>query len=265
MDMSFIYENDNAEMVIENGGYFPDTEDDINNLILLNDERIGSLPQLYAIALVWIKFHNEVFFQMQQLHPQLSQHVLFYESRRFVIAIYQNIWYNEVLPLVLSIESITQYKLASTRSCYDPTIEPTVSIEFSSAARHFHKFIHNNYKIFFQNGTDAEIPLVNLYNNMIGYDEFQGIIRGLLDRPWNTDKTASQVSNYLFSSDNQPSFDLRAFDIQAERDLGIATYCDALFYFNITNSRCIKKFSEFNDFIDVDVSNLFAVLKCQNI
>lgn len=53
----------------------------------------------------------------------------------------------------------------------------------------------------------------------------------------------------MFTSDGGPGLDLRAIDLQTERDLGIGTYCDALYYFNLTEGRCIKKFSDFTEFI----------------
>lgn len=47
---------------------------------------------------------------------------------------------------------------------------------------------------------------------------------------------------------------MRAIDLQTERDFGIGTYVDALYYFNLTDGECIKKFSDFETFIDESVS-----------
>lgn len=62
------------------------------------------------------------------------------------------------------------------------------------------------------------------------------------------------MSNYLFSPGNDPGLDLRAIDLQTERDFGIGTYCDALYYFNITDGECIKRFSDFEPFISDEVN-----------
>lgn len=72
----------------------------------------------------------------------------------------------------------------------------------------------------------------------------------------NYDKDSLQKpSNYLFTSDGSPGLDLRALDLQTERDFGIGTYCDALYYFNLTEGECIKKFSDFEPYISDEVSN----------
>jgi hypothetical protein len=253
LDLNYIYAKKFIEIAIQNEAQFPDDEEYIQNLLLSSDERFTLLPQYHAIAVAWIKFHNVVASHLKLLHPSLSSVNLFYETRRFVIAVYQSIWYNEVLPLIVSMESSTEFRLASTKNCYNENIQPVVSVEFTSTvARNFHKFIHNEYIVRFKNGTSSSILLRNLYNNMIGYDEFIGVIKGLLDDPWNTHSTASETSNYLFTTNNRPSFDLRALDIQKERDMGTATYCDALYYYHLTDDKCIKKFADFETFTSKD-------------
>jgi hypothetical protein len=57
----------------------------------------------------------------------------------------------------------------------------------------------------------------------------------------------------MFSSNGGPGLDLRAIDLQTERDFGIGTYCDALYYFNITDGECIKRFNDFDPFISDSV------------
>lgn len=58
-----------------------------------------------------------------------------------------------------------------------------------------------------------------------------------------------QPSNYLFTSGGKPGLDLRAIDLQTERDFGVGTYCDALYQYNLTGGDCIKRFSDFKPFI----------------
>ena len=79
------------------------------------------------------------------------------------------------------------------------------------------------------------------------------MITGLLFNPWNSKDIANEPSNYLFTTDGGPGLDLRAMDLQTERDLGIGTYCDALYHFNLTKGNCIKKFSDFAEFISEEV------------
>jgi peroxidase len=219
------------------------------------------------LAVVWIKFHNLVVDEFSKLYPNLSADAKFYEARKFVIGIYQHIFYSEVLPLLVSAKAIARYRLASKKPCYDHNIDPSVTAEFTaSTARYFHTFIQNSYVINFKNGTKADILLRNFNDELLGYRELAGVLTGLLERPWNTLDIANEVknyssfilnlnfgfkqpSNYLFTANGGPGLDLRAIDLQTERDFGIGTYCDALYFFNLTKGECIKKFSDFEPFI----------------
>lgn len=194
LDMDFIYVANNIRNAVKNGGKFSDQEHPIHRTIILGDERTAMLPQIYALAVVWIKFHNLVVDEFSKLYPNLSVEVKFYEARRFVIAVYQHIFYAEVLPLLVSARAIARYHLGSKKPCYDPNIDPSVTAEFTaSTARYFHTFIQNNYVVNFKNGTKAEILLRNLNDEILGYTEIEGVITGLLERPWNTNDIANEV------------------------------------------------------------------------
>lgn len=192
--MDFIYVPSNINKAIKNGGKFVDEEHPIHRTIILGDERSAMLPQIYALTVVWIRFHNLVVDEFSKLYPHLSADVKFYEARRLVIAVYQHIFYAEVLPLLISAKAMARYRLASKKPCYDPKIDPSVTAEFTaSAARYFHTFIQNGYVVNFKNGTKANILLRNFNDEILGYREITGVITGLLERPWNTLDIASEV------------------------------------------------------------------------
>jgi Animal haem peroxidase len=253
LDLDIIYNHENVQTALEHGGLFPHNDFDIRNIILGGSDRAGMMPQIFAIVEVWIKYHNIVFAHLRQLHPHHSDEVLFYETRRFVIAVYQSVLYNEVMRFILSTESQNKYKLVNIDKCFNANVEPAVSAEFvSSVARYFHTFIQNEYSIRFKNGSVAIIPLRHLTNNLdlIEVSSIQGIIQSLLKNPWNTESIASEPSNYLFTANDNPGLDLHAMDFQAERDFGIGTYCDALYELNMTEGGCIKNFKHLERFID---------------
>lgn len=252
MDMSFIYNHENAQNAIKNSAKF--LESDLRNLILAGDERVVMLPQLYSIVVVWINFHNLIADNLRLIHPNLHNETIFYEARRFVIAVYQSVWFNEVLPLILSSKTLLEHEIISSKSCYDPSIDPSVSSEFvASAARYFHNFIHDEYKVHFKNGSSEQIQLRKLFYFNTEDVDLMGVIAELLNTPWNTASVGSEMSNYLFST-NAHGLDLRALDIQAERDFGVASYCDALYYLNLTNGECVEGFQDIEGFISKTVS-----------
>lgn len=197
MDMDFLYVPETVKDAINNKAKFPESEIDIHRTIILGDERSAQFPQFYSLVVVWIKFHNIVVDELRRLYPDLNDDVIFFEARRFVIAVYQNIFYSVVLQLILSERSIVKYRLMSQKPCYDPNIDPSVSSEFvSSAGRFFHTYIHDGYVVNFKNGTEAEILLRDLTDETLGYDELEGVLTGLFNRPWNTNNIADEVSRH---------------------------------------------------------------------
>lgn len=250
--MDFIYDLENVKSALKNNAKFD--ESDIRNLILSGDERAAMLPQLYSIMEIWIKFHNFVVDKLSEIH-KLDTDTLFYEARRFVIAFYQHIWYNEVLPSVLNQETLVKYQLVSSKPCYDSKIDPSISSEFvASAGRFLHTFIQDFYEIEFLNGTKSKIPLRNLLYHNLDDMNYKGIIKNLFNSSWNTETIGNDITNYLFST-HGPGLDLRALDIQAERDFGVATYCDALNFLNMTK-KCVKSFRDFNKFMSKEVRRI---------
>jgi Animal haem peroxidase len=156
-------------------------------------------PQFYSLAIVWIKFHNLVLDELTKLYPQLPVDVKFYEARRFIIAVYQNILYSEVLPLIISPKLVAKYRLTSQKPCYNPDIDPSVLAEFAaSAGRYMHTFIQNNYTVNFKNGTTQDILLRHLNNESLGYHELTGVITGLFGRAWNYFDIAHEVRKNEF-------------------------------------------------------------------
>ena len=128
MDMDFLYVPETVQESMRNGGKFGESGDDIHRTIILGDERSAQFPQFFALVVVWVKFHNRVVDELTRLYPNLPTNAKFYEARRFVIAVYQNIFYSEVLPLLVSDRNVDKYQLHNKKSCYDPKIDPSVII-----------------------------------------------------------------------------------------------------------------------------------------
>lgn len=153
-------------------------------------------PQLFAISKVFLKFHNLVFNELYHLHPDLENRTIFYEARRFVIALYQHVVYFEVLPTILSEEVIQAYSLESEEACFKPSIDPSVTSEFvSSAFRYFHTFVQNGYSVKEKNNQTTFYKLRDLsYNVSLAFSNECGLFKGLLETPWNSIDIAEEVS-----------------------------------------------------------------------
>lgn len=192
--MGFIYVPQTVKVAIKNGGKFLDSKKELRKTIILGDERSTMFPQLYAFTIVWIKFHNLVADELKKHHQELEPEALFFETRRFVIAVYQNIIYNEMLLMLLSSRGYGQLQDAEDISCYDPNLDPSVSVEFTaSAGRFLHTNIQNGYIVNFANGSTVEFLLRDLNDENLGHDELPGVITGAAQRVWNNHDIAAEV------------------------------------------------------------------------
>lgn len=150
---------------------------------------------MFAITKVFLKFHNVVFRELYRLYPDVDNSTIFYESRRFVIALYQHVIYFEVLPTILSEDIIEEYDLLKTKSCYDSTVDPSVTAEFvSSAFRHFHTYVQNGYYVKDKFNKTTYFKLRDLsYNVTLAFSDECGLFKGLLETPWNSLDIAEEV------------------------------------------------------------------------
>jgi Animal haem peroxidase len=202
LDMDFLYVPETVQMAIKNGGKFNEDEASMHRIVILGDERSRMFSQFFSLVVVWVKFHNIIVNELTRLYPELPVDVKFYEARRFLISVYQNILYSEVLPVIVSPKVLAKYHLLSQRPCYDPTIDPSVTVEFAaSAGRFMHTFIHNNYTVNFKNGTSRDILLRHLDDESLGFTELTGVITGLLGRPWNHFDIAHEVDSQNIRSE----------------------------------------------------------------
>lgn len=193
--MDFLYVPENIKDAIKNGGKFLSSEHDLHRTIVFGDERSIYFPQFYAMVIIWINFHNLVVNELTRLYPSLPNDVKFYEARLFLIAFYQKTLYTEVLPVIISPRNMAKFRLNSKKKCYDPKIDPAVTVEFtSSVGRYMHTFIQNSYTVNYKNGSSIDILLRHLTDASLGDREMAGVLTGLMNRTWNTANIASEVS-----------------------------------------------------------------------
>ncbi|CAG0922361.1 unnamed protein product [Notodromas monacha] len=115
------------------------------------DDRVNEQIGLTLIHLVWVREHNRVAGELQALNPHWDDERLFQESRRIVVAELQHIVYNEWLPLILGPRYMFNFRLFPQREGfsreYDPSIDPSVTNEFATAAFRFgHTLLQRTYQ-----------------------------------------------------------------------------------------------------------------------
>ena len=98
------------------------------------------------------KEHNRIAEEMRTQLPHFLHYIppkldlddlFFQETRRIVVAEIQNIVYGEYLPSILGEKYMNKYGLSVTEnSDYDPSVNPTIFNEFSTAAFRFGRGEH---------------------------------------------------------------------------------------------------------------------------
>jgi len=208
---------------------------------------------LSVIHTVFMREHNRVAEKLQQLNQGWSDEKIFQEAKRFVTAEYQHIVYNEWLPSIIGKKYMNLFGLYPLNSGYsndyDPSIDPRITNEFSTAAFRFghslipslinvYNSVKTNFDRSFQLKDSFNKPEILRLSGMI-----DGLIAGLTRDKIESMDTGfvDDITNNLFDGDRN-GMDLVALNIQRGRDHGIAGYNK---YREICN---IGKASSFSDF-----------------
>lgn len=102
------------------------------------------------------------------------------------------------------------FSLSSQSNCYDPNIDPQVSLESNLALRFFHWFLKPTLGTYdeklFRNPNGlrgkkcVDIPLKTMLDNLTWYEtNVCGMMHGLLDSSWNVGVLSDEVSIIEFN------------------------------------------------------------------
>lgn len=98
----------------------------VNGLFVTGDPRVMENPELTALTVLFMREHNFWVKTLKAQQPAWSGKQLYNMAKAITTAEYQNIVYNEYLPLLLG--RVTSY------NGYDPNVNPQATQEFSTAA-----------------------------------------------------------------------------------------------------------------------------------
>lgn len=213
---------------------FPDTND---ICFEAGDPRANQHTVLASLHTIFMREHNRIATQLRQINPQWNDERLFQETRRIVAAVVQIITYKEYLPITLGSDRMSYFKLWTGRwTSYDSRTDPTMMIEFTTAAFRFgHSLINSVVANRPLNATNGRRLLRNeffqpfdLYRGFIG-----PLVRGASNSPaqWFDRHLVPDVTNFLYRvRGNQTGMDLAAININRGRDHGAPTYVDTVYY-----------------------------------
>ena len=192
-------------------------------LFVAGDVRANEQIGLIAMHTLFLREHNRLADIIADQDPDLSGNEIYQLARKIVGAHNQAITFNEFLPVLLGPDAIDPY------SGYDPSIDPTITSEFSAAAfRVGHTMLSPNLLLIAADGQQDQISLArSFFNPSFVVDHgISAILRGLAAQPAQqvNPQVIDEVRNMLLKNPNGPAFDLAALNIQRGRDHGVGDY-----------------------------------------
>jgi hypothetical protein len=196
-----------------------------NQLFLTGDVRGNENVLLVAIETLFVREHNRLADKFAVKHPDWTDEQVFQAARKIVGAEIESITYNQFIPALLGAGALPAY------AGYDPTVNPGIATEFSTAAfRIGHSQLNGDVKFFDNDGNPIRPPM-NLDDAFFNPDPIkQSGIDPLLkylasDNAQEVDTLViDAVRNFLFGPPGSGGLDLVSLDIQRARDHGIADY-----------------------------------------
>jgi len=198
----------------------------VNDSFLTGDPRVMENPELTALTTLFLREHNLWVGALRSTHPNWTGQQLYNMAKAITTAEYQNIVYQEFVPLVVG-TAVGSYK------GYDPTVNAQVTQEFSTAAfRMGHSEVSDTQEGIDNNGNVVfSESLAEAFFNTPEIDEANGIdplIRSIgTDFSQATDVySVGVLRNLLFAGlvgGEVDQMDLIAIDIRRESDVGLGT------------------------------------------
>ncbi|EAT42428.1 AAEL006014-PA [Aedes aegypti] len=262
LDLSMVYGNSDQQnagiraftggrmATVERGGYeWPPnnpnatTECDLVSrdevCYLAGDARVNQNPGLTIMQIMLLREHNRIADNLQKHNPHWDDELLFQEARRINIAQYNYINYYEWLPIFLGKENMLKNRLIYNAKAgdyindYDPAQDPSVLNSHATAAfRYFHSQIEGRLDLVSEiRKPTGSLRLSDWFNRpsiIEAGDNYDFLARGMATQPEElTDVNFdAEIKHFLFRRGRPFGSDLRAFDIQRNRDHGLAGYND---------------------------------------
>ena len=206
--------------------------------VFAGDFRVNEQPGLSTMHTLWVREHNRVATLLIKINPKWDLERVFQEARRIIIATWQNIIYNEWLPIVLGQTYMNSFSLSPLKpgqgyaEDYDSTIDPRINAEFSGAAFRFgHSMVPGLIQVMRPSKTNLQMRLKDVFfdpSQLVDEGFVDGIMLGmaLTKAPAWDGEFSNDLMNHLFEEHETDGsgLDLATLNIQRGRDLGLQGY-----------------------------------------
>ncbi|NXF51144.1 PERT peroxidase, partial [Oceanites oceanicus] len=203
---------------------------------MAGDSRSSEVTSLAAMHTLWLREHNRLARALKNINSHWSAETVYQEARKIVGALHQIITLRDYIPKIIGPDAFSLY--IGLYTGYDPTMNPTVSNVFSTAAFRFgHATIQPIVRrLNAQYLDDPELPNLHLHQvffspwRLIKEGGLDPLLRGLLAHSAKLqvqDQLLNEeLTEKLFVLSNNGSLDLASLNLQRGRDHGLPGYND---------------------------------------
>ncbi|CAH2247511.1 jg732 [Pararge aegeria aegeria] len=199
------------------------------------DNHGNQVISLTVLHTIWTREHNRIARTLAGLNSAWDEDTIFWEARRIVLAEFQHIIYNEWLPLLLGSKTMQVFGLTPSSGyalSYDPSINPSLTAEFATAAMRFgHSIVDSQLTVLSPQHKGVyesiSLPEVMFQPSRLRIKPFlDRLLLGLMWQPMQSvDPFVTEaLSRYMFHGGNPYGLDLAAINIQRGRDHGLQSY-----------------------------------------
>ncbi|XP_053918946.1 thyroid peroxidase [Cuculus canorus] len=203
---------------------------------MAGDSRSTEVTSLAAMHTLWLREHNRLARSLKNINSHWTAETVYQEARKIVGALHQIITLRDYIPKIIGPDAFNLY--IGLYTGYDPTVNPTVSNVFSTAAFRFgHATIQPIVRrLNAQYLHDSELPNLHLHEvffspwRLIKEGGLDPLLRGLLGHSAKLqvqDQLLNEeLTEKLFVLSNNGSLDLASLNLQRGRDHGLPGYND---------------------------------------
>jgi len=210
------------------------TEDD-DKCCLSNEHRVTVTPMQTFIHTVFHNLHNKIATELKSTWGSMSSDELFQLARKWNIAFWQNIIYGELLPIIIGVDLMKEYRLfpkSENYMGYDSGVDPRISHLSNIALRFGHSMMKTNLKLMKDIGSQSQgdqiLKIVELFGQCWKIEDTADttaeMYRGLLVSAAACSNSATETMKPTSTSKNVGFVDMIATDIQRSREIGVASY-----------------------------------------
>ncbi|XP_065302561.1 salivary peroxidase/catechol oxidase-like [Dermacentor albipictus] len=224
------------------------------------DGRVNQQPAIAVLQIAYARQHNRIARELKKLNPGWDAETVYQEARRVLVAQHQHIIYTEYLPVVLGRRFPP---IPGLRSRYDARRDPSVLVEFATAAFRFGHGMADHYSLVDEHFRGTVYSLADHYflvDELHDKGTVDRLIRGLaLQRARVPSPALSDaVREHLYrNASSQAGLDLASLNVQRGRDHAIPGYA---FWLRRCLGRRVHDFADLYAFMEPRRAQLLAEL-----